>query len=593
LRFRARLIDRLGRSIEPADAGALIQALALGERSGFEDRHWRVLQRTGTSHLVAVSGLHIGLIAGLSFLLAVRLSLRLPAAIAGRAHSLAAGVCLVPAASYAALAGFTLPTQRALLMLVVVQVLVIARRRWPVGSALGVALVAIVLFDPLATLTASFWLSFGAVALLLAATMTIDKPGSKAARRFPWLSRCGQFVRLQWALTLGLAPLVVGFFGQFSIVSLLVNLIAIPVFSVVVVPLALLTAVLAAFGAQDSGIADLAGAIAGFVWSALDLAAAGRFAAFDLPRPPPAVWLLGIAAVCLGVPRHALPGRRLAGLALLPLLRVHTEAPEPGFARATILDVGHGLAVAIETAEHRLLYDAGPTYRSGFDAGEAVVVPALQAIGSRPVDRIVVSHGDSDHAGGAAAVRAAYPASTVLIGPDVDQLPGDNCVAGQSWQWDRVRFSVLHPQAESALSGNDSSCVITMATESGTLLLTGDIESRGESALSGNAGLRADVVVVPHHGSLTSSGPAFVRAVSPQFAIVSAGHNNRWNFPRPEVQRRWLDTGARLLVTGDSGAIQIAFASDGITVSEARLSGRRYWHAKSEPVSGAVDVSAL
>jgi competence protein ComEC len=476
-------------------------------------------------------------------------------------------------------------------MLVVVQLLVIARRRWPVGSGLGIALVLIVLLDPLATLTASFWLSFGAVALLLAATMAIERPMARQQSR--WLQQCHRFVRLQWALTLGLAPLVIWFFGQFSVVSLIVNLIAIPVFSFVVVPLALLTALVAALGIDGFGIAGLAGSVAEIVWAALEFASGGRFAALELPRPPLVLWLVGIAAIVLSVPRHRLPGRRIALLALLPLAVDHSETPEPGFARATILDVGHGLAVAVETANHRLLYDAGPVYRSGFDAGEEIVVPALKAIGSRPVELMIVSHGDSDHAGGAAAVVAAYPESSVLAGPDVDQLRGDPCIAGQSWEWDRVTFRVLHPPAGSTLAGNDSSCVVSIETHSGTLLLTGDIESRGESALSGNEQLAADVVVVPHHGSLTSSSVAFVAAVVPKLAIVSAGYNNRWNFPLPEVQRRWLAAGAELLVTGDAGAIDVAFDADGITVSLARHFRRRYWQAKPGLVSGAVDVSAL
>lgn len=591
LRFRAQLVERLGEAIVPPDAAALIQALALGERGGFGDRHWAVLQRTGTSHLVAVSGLHVGLIAALSFLVALRLALRSPIFIARRSHSIAACISLVPAAIYAALAGFTLPTRRALVMLVVIQLLVVARRRWPVGSGLGIALILIVLLDPLATLTASFWLSFGAVALLLAATRTVERP--MARQRSRWLQQCCQFIRLQWALTIGLAPLVIWFFGQFSIVSLLVNLIAIPVFSIVVVPLALLTALVVALGIDGVGVAGLAGTVAEIVWASLEFAGGGRFAALELPRPPLAVWLLALAAIVLSVPRHRLPGRRLALLALLPLAVEHGKSPQPGFARATILDVGHGLAVAVETANHRLLYDAGPTYRSGFDAGQEIVVPALKAIGSLPVELLIVSHGDSDHAGGAAAVVAAYPGTAALVGSGVDQIGGDPCIAGQSWQWDRVRFSVLHPPPDSTLAGNDGSCVVSIVTQSGTLLLTGDIEARGEAALSGNEQLSADVVVVPHHGSLTSSSEALVASVQPAFAIVSAGYNNRWNFPRPEVQRRWLAVGAELLVTGNTGAIDVHFDTDGITVSLSRNSRRRYWHAKPEPVSGAIDLSAL
>jgi competence protein ComEC len=591
LQFRAELVERLTRMVSGPDAAVLIQALALGERGGFLDRHWSVLQRTGTSHLVAVSGLHIGMIAALSFLVALRLALRMPYAIARCAHSLAAAFSLVPATVYAALAGFTLPTQRALVMLFVIQSLVIARRRWPIGSGLGLALILIVILDPLATLTVSFWLSFGAVALLLAASASFTQP--LAPDRPRWFVKSVGFLRLQWALTLGLAPLVVWFFGQFSLVSLLVNLVAIPLFALIVVPLAMLTALVAAVGSDGLGMARVTGAIAETVWRSLDYAAAGRFAAVQLPRSSLILLLIAVTAIAMSVTRHRLPGRRLALLGLVPLLLDHSEPPEPGFARATILDVGHGLAVAIETATHLVLYDAGPTYRSGFDAGEEIVAPALSAISRRPVDLMIVSHGDSDHAGGAAAILAAYPDSAVLAGSDVDQLSGDRCLAGQSWSFDQVEFNVLHPAVGSTLEGNDSSCVVSMRTESGSLLLTGDIESRGESALAGNEALKSDVVVVPHHGSLTSSGAALVRSVSPKLAIVSAGYNNRWNFPRPEVQRRWQNQGAELLVTGEVGAVTVSFEVDGITVSAARHSRRRFWQAKPERVSGAIDLSAL
>ena len=591
LTVRANLVARIGRLVEGPDAIALIQALALGERSGFEDRHWTVLQRTGTSHLVAVSGLHIGLIAALAYALVLRLVLLMPYTLACRAHSLAAASCIVPAIAYAALAGFSLPTRRALVMLLVVQVLIIARRRWPLGSALGLALILVLFFDPLASLTASFWLSFGAVALLImASTNVVGPPQGYRSRRLALLLGFG---RLQFALTLGLAPLVIWFFGQVSLVSLVVNLIAIPVFSLIVVPLSLITALIAVFGSEASVIASVSGTIAETVWQLLEYSGSGRFAAFELPRPPLPVLLLGVVAIVISTVRHRMPGRRLAMLGLVPLALNHHEALAPGFVRATILDVGHGLAVAIETAEHRVLYDAGPVFRSGFDAGAEIVAPALDALGRRPLDLMIVSHGDSDHAGGAAAILAHYPESHAMAGPDVKQLTGQRCVAGQSWTWDEVHFSVLHPPDGSGVSGNDSSCVIRIETRSGSLLLTGDIETRAEAMLGEKSELAADVVVVPHHGSLTSSTIAFVAAVAPELAIVSVGYHNRWNFPRPEVRQRWEDVGATVLVTGDHGAIDVSFGVEGLEVSALRYLRRRYWHGKREPVSGAVDVSAL
>ena len=228
----------------------------------------------------------------------------------------------------------------------------------------------------------------------------------------------------------------------------------------------------------------------------------------------------------------------------------------------------------------RLLFDAGPTAPSGFDSGEQIVVPALAAGGRRGLDRLIVSHSDNDHAGGAAAVVAAFPAVDVLKGPDVVGLRGRQCVAGDAWEWDGVRFSLLHPPAEFSPLGNESSCVLKVETAANALLVTGDIERRGESAVVAQSGaLAADVVVVPHHGSATSSSRLFVTSVGARFAIVSAGYANRWGFPRPEVTERWRQSGAAVVATGDAGAISVELGPAGVTVAAERDGRHRYWHA--------------
>lgn len=581
LEFRAGLAADIARLVRRRDAAALIQALALGERGGFDDRHWAVLRKTGTSHLVAVSGLHIGMIAMLSYALVLRLALCMPFVIARQAHALAAGFSIVPASVYAALAGFTLPTRRALVMLLAVQLVVIARRRWPVAGALSLALILVLLLDPLASLTASFWLSFGAVAVILATTAPVESP--LPTPRTPWLAAGAAFCRLQLALTLGLAPLVIWFFGQVSVISLAVNLIAIPVFTFVVVPASLLTALVAAVDADGLGIAPATGAIAEWAWRGLAMASAQPFAAFELPHPPLRVLLLALAAIGMGVTRHRLPGRRLALLALVPLACDHVAPPAPGFLSATVLDVGHGLAVAMQTHSHRVLFDAGPLFRSGFDAGAEIVSPALAALGGHSLDLMIISHGDSDHAGGAPAILERFPDTRVMTGPDVDLPATERCTAGESWTFDDVHFEILHPPDPSGLEGNDSSCVVRVETLAGALLLTGDIEARAEAVLTRAGPLRVDVVVVPHHGSRTSSTPSFVRSVSPRAAIVSAAHDSRWGFPVPEIRRRWQDGGAEVLVTGDAGAIGVVFGREGIEITAMRLTRHRYWQAKPGP----------
>jgi competence protein ComEC len=592
LELRASLVARLHRLLGDPDAAALVTALALGERGDFDDEDWTVLRRTGTSHLVAVSGLHIGLIAALAFWLASRLALRLPGPAARHAPTLAASTSLLVASGYAALAGFSLPTERALLMLVVAQGLLIARRRSPLASGLGLALIAVLLFDPLASLSASFWLSFGAVALLLAASSSRRAHGAQRAQR-GLSAHAVSFLRVQWTLTIGLAPLVLWFFGQVSLASIPVNLVAIPVFSLVVVPLSLLTAAASLLGGAAAAVATPADLVAGVVWRGLEHAAAFRLAAFELPRPSLLALWLAIVGVAMWIPPHPLPGRRLVLWTLFPLGLGGGTRLAPGEARVTVLDVGQGLAVAVETARHRLLYDAGPVYRSGFDAGAEIVAPVLADLDRKPLDLMLISHSDSDHAGGAPAVSARYPGAEILAGPDVTDPDAEECRAGQAWRWDRVRFTVLHPPAVFGPPGNETSCVLRIDTLGGSVLLTGDIEDRAEARLTAAGGLDADVVLVPHHGSLTSSGPAFVAAVDPRIAIASAGHDNRWGFPKLKVRERWEGRGAAWLVTGEDGAIDLMLRADGIALTAWRDRRRRYWQPKREVVSGAIDASAL
>ena len=612
LRFRAGLIENLGARIPDADARALVLALALGEYVGFEDRHWAAMTATGTSHLVSVSGLHIAIVAGLSFWIFLRLALRLPYRIARQALGLAAGLSLIPATAYAALAGFALPTQRSLVMVLVAGILIVSRRRWPMGGALSLALLAVLALDPAASLKASFWLSFVAVALLLIAALgsgrttagtgsAITRTGStdtagadfavSAPRRaMTWLA---QFGRVQWALTLGLIPLGLWYFGQFSLASYLVNLVAIPLFSVLVVPLSLLAALAAALGLHDPWLTPVTAELARLAWDGIELAAATPFAAITLPKPPLAEVLLASVAIVLALPWHPFPGRRLLLLGLVPLFVPDGERLAEGELRVTVLDVGQGLAVAIETRNHRALYDAGPLSRSGFDAGAEIVGPALEALGARHLDRLIVSHADADHAGGLGAILLRHPEAALLAGPDVAHPAAADCRAGDRWVWDFVSFTLLHPGEGFGPPGNETSCVLRIDSAHGSVLLTGDIERRAEAVLARGADIGADVVVVPHHGSRTSSTAGFVDKVAPRLAIVSAGHNNQWGFPLPEVRERWEAAGARLLVTADSGAVDVWFGEEGVAVSEARWRRRRYWHADSGPVSGAAGVSAL
>jgi competence protein ComEC len=580
-RFRATLATRIGAASADADGVALLTALALGERFRFTEQHWADFRRTGTSHLVAVSGMHVALLGLVVFVVLRYAWLRLAPPLASYDLEAAGAASLLATAYYAALTGFAVPAQRSLVMVAVALAALVSRRRMGPAQLVAATLVAVLVFDPFAPLSASFWLSFVAVAILLALAAPRAAVVAAASR---WRRGAGlvlQFVRLQWWIGLALLPLSALYFGEISVVGPLVNLVAIPFFNVLLVPLAVLSTVVLSFDALAAWTAPLVqgtALAAGATARALHAVAELRFAAAALPLPPWPALAAAAVGVGLAVCGSGLPGSRLAWLALLPVFMPALRPLPHGTARAVVLDVGHGLAVVVETRSHRLLFDTGPTARSGFDSGAEIVVPALAARGRRGLDRLIVSHADNDHAGGAAAVLAAFPGVDVLKGPDVVALAGRACSTGEEWEWDGVRFRVLHPAAEFGARGNESSCVLRVEAGASALLLTGDIERRGETALLTEP-IAADVVVVPHHGSATSSSPSFVAAVAAKHAIVSAGYANRWGFPRPEVRERWRESGAEVIATGGAGAVSIVLAPSGVAVEAERDLRHRYWRA--------------
>jgi competence protein ComEC len=583
LRFRAELAQRIGAASADVDGVALLTALALGERFRFTEQHWADFRRTGTSHLVAVSGMHVALLGLVVFVLLRHAWLRLPAVVASYDLEAASIASVLATAYYAALTGFAVPAQRSLVMIAVALAALVSRRKVGVAQLVAATLLVVLVWDPFAPLSSSFWLSFVAVVILLA--LAAPRPFARAVPdRFRRAARgAHELVRLQWWIGLALLPLTAWFFGEASIAGPLVNLIAIPLFNLVLVPLTVLTTLALSFDAVAQWalpLAHLTAAAAGATVRALHAIAELPAAAVALPLPPWPALAVAACGVALAVGGAALPRRRLAWLALLPMIAPASRAPAYGTARATVLDVGHGLAVLVETHEHRLLFDAGPTAPSGFDSGAEIVLPALAARGRRGLDRLIVSHADNDHAGGAAAVIAAFPKVDVRKGPDVAALAGRTCERGEQWEWDGVLFAILHPEAGFSARGNESSCVLKVEAGESSLLVTGDIERRGESALMAQShSLAADVVVVPHHGSATSSSPPFVAAVSARYAIVSAGYANRWGFPRAEVRERWLRSGASMTVTGDSGAVGVLLAPGEIAVTAERERRHRYWDA--------------
>ncbi len=543
----ARWID--GRLSE-ADRG-LVKALAIGDRSGIADRDWNLLRATGTSHLVAISGLHIGFVAGMVYLAVrrIRALIHWPAAVPATVAAAWAG--LIAAGLYALLAGMTLPTQRALIMVgTFMSARIVARRGEPLRT-FQIALWLVLMHDPLAVLSDGFWLSFGAVGCILFVS----------GARFGAQGRLRRALTVQLGLAVGLLPVMISSFQQVPLLGPLANALAVPLVGVVAVPLVLASLVIAPVAPTLSGYGLQVAAI---LLKAL-MTALGMLAALPQSQWSQAVGVtwqllpLGAGALLVLAPR-GVPVRALGVVLLLAAVLHQPPVPDAGDAWATLLDVGQGLAAVVRTRSHTLVYDAGPRFPSGLDTGAAVVVPYLLHAGVRRVAKLVVSHDDMDHIGGARAVYRALDVQRILSGtPEaIDWARSTRCRAGQHWRWDGVAFEVLAPYDDA--SGNNASCVLKVMTDQGrTLLLTGDIEAPLERRLIAGAEgrLRADTLVVPHHGSRTSSTPAFIDHVMPRLALFPAGYANRFGFPKAEILERYRSRGVQVLITGDAGAITL------------------------------------
>lgn len=571
--------DRIARRIDaavPSGSARYVRALALGDTRTLADADWELLRATGLTHLIAISGFHVGLVAGFFALLGAALWRLFPAlgTVVPRPQA-AAAAAFLGALGYAAVAGFALPTVRTVLMIAVAVAARLWRRPLRISESLALAAIAIVLVDPLALLSAGFWLSFGGVAWLL---WCLPQAGGRPLR---------DFLSAQWVATLGLLPLTAILFGQASLAGPLANLVAIPWWSLVVVPLSLLgTAVEGLHPGWGGGAWRLAAAAFDLSWPLFARLGGSPLALAWLPEPPRfALPMALLAAFWLLLPR-GVPGRLLALLLWLPLLWPDRQLPRHGEVELVMLDVGQGLSVLVRTANHAALYDMGPATPDGFDAGERTVVPALHALGVRRLDTLVASHADSDHAGGLDAVRRRFPAQQLLAPEGAGIEDAADCLAGSGWQRDGVGFRFLHPPLHFPYLRNESSCVLRIETPHGAVLLAGDIGEAVEERLVARVpeDLRADVVVVPHHGSRKSSTPAFVAATGARLALVSAGHGNPFGHPHPAAVARWQAAGAEVPGTAGEGALRLRVGEEGITVSGERDRRPRLWdRSRSRP----------
>ncbi len=497
--LRGAIAARIGAALGERPATGIVQGLAVGLQDALSDEQWLSLSRSGTSHLMAVSGLHIGMLAmlgaGLGMALG-RLRLRLGVTTAA-ARDLALACALLATLAYSLLAGWSVPTQRTAIMIGTAALALRLRRAPAGGEVLALALLAVLLLDPLAPLAIGFWLSFGAVLAILLV----------CGGRYGPASPGGEFLRTQLAVTLGLAPVLALGFGGLSLVSIPVNLVAVPLYTLVVVPwiLAATTLAFAWPAAGDSALAGVAWLIEA-TWPIIAVPASWELATWHVASLP--AWLhLAMAFGALACLLPLAPAARVGGAAIV-LVACLSRPPPPaaGHARVTVLDVGQGLAVVVETRAHALLYDAGPSFRSGRDTGQLAVLPYLRSRGLRRLDRLVVSHDDLDHVGGARSVSESVRVARVQSGQPLAQLASTRCRAGEKWTWDGVRFSFLHPGAETFERDNDASCVLLVETDGARALLTGDIEAPAETQLLAGGTLSpVDLLTSPHHGSRTSS----------------------------------------------------------------------------------------
>jgi competence protein ComEC len=548
---RGEVYDAIREALGERPATGIVAGLSVGLQDALSREQWQALARSGTSHLMAISGMHIGMQAAAAAWVAKRIARwrqRRGARGAQRDAAVLAGT--LTALVYALLAGWSVPTQRTVLMIALVGVALKLRRRIGVADGLALGALAVLALDPLAPLAIGFWLSFVAVAVILfVGTGHVRAPGVMAG-----------FAQVQLAVTIGLMPVIASGFGSVSLVSAAVNAVAIPLYTLVIVPVVLLgtAAVLVVPGAGTAVLEAVAWLIE-VTWPLIEVPSALPYAVTGMATLSFAGWLLLTAGALAALAPMSMPGR-VAGLLIVIALAMWRPAPpEHGAFRLAVLDVGQGLATVVQTHRHVLVYDTGPLFRSGTDTGLLVVEPYLRSRGIRRIDLLVASHDDDDHVGGAASLSALLDVrARVASGRALDALgPVTRCRAGEGWEWDGVRFRWLHPGDALLPGDNDRSCVLEARAGAWTLLLAGDAERLAEQQMLAR-GLDGpiDIVVVPHHGSRTSSSAAFVAALAPRWAVVSAGYRNRWGFPAASVVSRWQASGAQVPGTADSGAIE-------------------------------------
>lgn len=573
LRLRYALAQKIKSALDKPLLG-LVMALSLGDRSQLEINQWQVLTHTGTNHLIAISGLHLGLIAGFIYFLTQSCWRRFYFATQLiPAPTIAAIVSFMGAFFYAALAGFSLPTQRALIMIAVFLFSLFSAKRMLTLNVVCIAIVLILIMDPLALIAADFWLSFTAVVLILYITRYRINKRNLLQR---WLY-------LQCLLSLALFPMLIFWFKQIPFYSVLANIIAIPVIGFIIVPLILLAMIfIFSFPSLSAFLYLLTDKINDVLWSYLNFLSKLDYAVVPVIASNPGMLLLAMVGTVILLMPRGLPGRWLGLFCFLPLMFPLLSNLKPGEFKLSLLDVGQGLSAVIKTKEHVLVYDTGARFSERFNIGDVVLTPFLRSEGVHQLSMLMVSHGDNDHIGGADALLKNFKIDRVLssVPEKFSFTPTSICYAGQTWVWDAVKFEVLHPLLGSSFTGNNASCVLKVSSPYGSVLLTGDIEKQAETSLVQNMRdlIKADIMLVPHHGSKTSSGDDFIGSVAPEIGFISAGYRNRFGFPKQDIMSRYESHGVKTFVSYETGELSAKFAETGLIIEQFRSKIRRFWH---------------
>ena len=601
--WRETVRDKFSGTLGQAPYAGILTALAIGDQDSISQSQWQLFRRTGVVHLMSISGLHITMLSGMGFAIIYwlwrrneRLTLHLPA------RKAAAIAALLVAYGYALLAGFGVPAQRTVYMVAAVAAALWLNRSFSLGQILAIALLGVLIPDPWAVLSPGFWLSFGAVMLILFVTSHRIAPAndSPQALHTRILRMFREYAVVQWSVTLGLIPPLLALFGQLSLVSPLANAFAIPMVSLIVVPLALLGAAL-----PTEVPLWLAHWVLEWVMILLQFLGSLPAGVWIQHAPPPWTIAAGMLGAAWILTPKGFPSRWLGGLLMLPMLLNAPPPPVTGSLRLIVFDVGQGLSVAALTRHHALLYDTGPAFSNDADSGNRILVPALHALGISQLDGLILSHDDMDHIGGTASVLQAIPVGWIaatqplsgIIPPETraDQRLNDACRAnrvrdiesrrcrdGMSWNWDGVQFEILHPGSAPQnirAHDNNQSCVLRISTGKENILLAGDIEKRAEQRLLGLHAdkLPAGLLVAPHHGSSSSSDIEFVAAVLPDYAVFTSGYRNRFGHPKQGIRQRYTDSGATLLRSDEDGAILVEMNPLNLTVERYRKTHKRYW----------------